>query len=81
MSKLPEEVDIETWLPPHRFFVKFFEVVWVEEAGKPTPKGKKQRVVFVFSDMVRRCVLCMHLCDFMVPLLPAHPRMRRRGTL
>ena len=52
MSKLPAEVDIETWLPPHRFFVKFFEVVWVEDASKATPKGKKQRVIFLFSDMI-----------------------------
>jgi hypothetical protein len=52
MSKLPEEVEIETWLPPHRFFVKFFEVTWVANPHQPTSKGKKERVLFVFSDML-----------------------------
>lgn len=53
---LPDsDCGVEQWCLPHRFFVGCYPATLVVDSEKPTPKRKKRRVVYVFSDVVLVC--------------------------
>lgn len=56
LTHLPEGKDNPAqWAQPHRFFVKDYSVVLIEDVEVPTPRGKRKRTVTIFSDLVLLC--------------------------